>query len=151
MDTKLIDKQVSNSIGSIQRDTIDVVKQMELGTEQAKRRVTQAEQAGESLSLIVEGFEVLNNMIESIASTAVKQSKAAQVMAQGVTDITNSSSAIVTKKSIEMKSLANELSSIVRGFNLSNCFAYKASYGVGKYRCSGSYNYVTEIPIRAKP
>ncbi|AGH81635.1 methyl-accepting chemotaxis sensory transducer with Pas/Pac sensor [Psychromonas sp. CNPT3] len=117
-------QQVSNSVGAIQQVTKDVVEQMALGTDQASRSVVQAKQAGESLNLIVEELNQLNNMIESIASTAEQQSATVKVMAKDVTDITNSStetatiSAAVTDKSIEMKSFAGKLSKIVKGFKL---------------------------------
>ncbi len=89
-------EEVAESIKAIQTETSSAVERMSTGTERVDEGVRLAEQAGDSLSAIVEGSDRVATMIQSIAAAAEEQSAASEEIARNVEQIN-----AVTKQSAE--------------------------------------------------
>ncbi len=84
--TKATD-EIAESIQSIQRETDEAVSRMNSGTDEVRRGMDLASEAGSSLELIVASSREVCSMITSIAAAAEEQSAAAEEVSRNVEGI----------------------------------------------------------------
>jgi methyl-accepting chemotaxis protein len=89
-------EEIAGSIEAIQRETDEAVRRMGTGTEQVRKGVEQASEAGHSLEQIVDGAREVAAMIQSIAAAAEEQSAASEQVGKNVESI-----AAVTRETSE--------------------------------------------------
>ncbi|MEM6750278.1 MAG: methyl-accepting chemotaxis protein [Planctomycetota bacterium] len=102
-------EEIADSIRAIQGKTGQAVARIEQGTAKVDEGVGLAQQAGGSLSAIVDGSDRVAQMIESIAAAAEEQSAAAEQIAgnvEAITTVTQQS----TEGSRQAAAAANQLS-----------------------------------------
>lgn len=106
--TKATD-EIAESIQSIQSETDEAVNRMKSGTDEVRRGMDLASEAGSSLELIVASSQEVSSMISSIAAAAEEQSAAAEEVSRNVEGISS-----VTRQTTEgvqqAASAANDLS-----------------------------------------
>ncbi len=106
--TKATD-EIAESIQSIQSETDEAVSRMKSGTDEVRRGMELASEAGSSLELIVASSREVSSMITSIAAAAEQQSAAAEEVSRNVEGIS-----AVTRQTTEgvqqAASAANDLS-----------------------------------------
>jgi len=80
-------EEIAESIRAIQDETHLAVERMNTGTEQVNEGVTQATEAGQSLSQIVSSADELTMVIQSIAAAAEEQSAASEQISRNVESV----------------------------------------------------------------
>ncbi len=117
-------KEIAQMIKSIQKETTGAVTAMEAGTKEVAEGVSLANEAGESLKLIVDAVYKVNDMIRQIATAAEQQSAAAEQISRGVEEIasvtkeTVAGSSQTTAASHELSRQATELQGMVGQFKI---------------------------------
>jgi len=77
-------EEIGESIKAIQTETEQAVNKMNIGTEQVNEGVSQAQEAGQSLSQIVSSADEVTGVIQSIAAAAEQQSAASEQISRNV-------------------------------------------------------------------
>lgn len=117
-------KEIAQMIKNIQKETTGAVSAMEAGTKEVAEGVSLANEAGESLKLIVDAVYKVNDMIRQIATAAEQQSAAAEQISRGVEEIasvtkeTVAGSSQTTTASHELSRQATELQGMVGQFKI---------------------------------
>ncbi|MFU8827803.1 MAG: methyl-accepting chemotaxis protein [Phycisphaerales bacterium] len=121
--TKATD-EIAESITAIQTETGEAVQRMDRGSEEVKAGVESVQQAGVSLTEIVQGAQEVASMVSGIAAAAEEQSAASTQVSQSVQSIN-----AITRQSSEgarqaaegatmMSQRAEQLRSLVAEFKL---------------------------------
>jgi methyl-accepting chemotaxis protein len=119
-------EEIGESIKAIQTETDGAVQRMSVGTEQVKKGVERATEAGASLRKIVASAQEVASMIQSIAAAAEEQSAASEQVSKNVETISS-----VTKQASEgagqaasaaaqLSSKAEQLQQLVGQFKLAS-------------------------------
>jgi methyl-accepting chemotaxis protein len=122
--TQQATEEVTSSIKEIQDETGEAVKRMDDGIEQVKAGVDHAEQAGDSLRLIVTNAQDLSQMVASIAAVTEQQSAAAEQVSRNVENIASVSresaqgASQAASAAAQMSGKAEQLRQIVSQFKL---------------------------------
>lgn len=117
-------KEIAQMIKNIQKETGTAVSAMEAGTKEVKEGVTLANQAGESLVMIVDAVNKVNDMIRQIATAAEQQSTAAEEISKSIEEIasvtkeTSQGSNQTATASHELSRMATELQGTVGQFKI---------------------------------
>jgi methyl-accepting chemotaxis protein len=122
--TSTATNKIGEMIKGIQEDTNKAVETMETGTREVEEGVNLANQAGESLRLIVESVQNVTDMIQQIATATEEQSVTGEEITanlESVADITKQTADNVQSSSEStqnLNTLAQELQHLVNGFKL---------------------------------
>jgi methyl-accepting chemotaxis protein len=117
-------QEVAKSIGDIQSDTTAVIASIDQGIEQAQKSVNLANEAGDSLDIIMAGTEDIEGMITSIAAACEEQSATTIEISSDVVAISTSSSEVLevtnqtSEKASRMNELSDQMNSLVQRFKL---------------------------------
>jgi methyl-accepting chemotaxis protein len=82
-------KEIAEMIKKIQRDTAEAVKAMEEGTADVNEGIKLANQAGVSLKEIIEGSEIVVDIVNQVAAASEQQSSAANEISKSIETISN--------------------------------------------------------------
>jgi len=114
--------EIQDMIGRLQEGARNAVSVMSKSRERATDTVQNADKAGDSLSMITNAVNTINDMNTQIASAADEQSSVAEEINQNIVNIQTaaeqtSEGALVTSSSTnELENLANELNNVVAQF-----------------------------------
>lgn len=117
-------KEIAQMIKNIQKETGTAVSAMEAGTKEVNEGVKLANQAGESLVMIVDAVNKVNDMIRQIATAAEEQSTAAEEISKSIEEIasvtkeTSQGSNQTATASHELSRMATELQGTVGQFKI---------------------------------
>ena len=117
-------KEIEGMIRAIQKDTSKAVVVMEKGTSEVQSGILLADQAGSSLTEILNSNNELLDMINQIAVINEEQSKTAEDISQNITKIsqltTDSTRNVedVAKTVIELAKMTNNLTNLVSQFKI---------------------------------
>jgi methyl-accepting chemotaxis protein len=118
-------KEIGATVSSIQSETGDAVRAMEIGTREVESGVEKTTASGAALRDIIEMSTGVGGMIAEIASSAANQLDAAQQVNASLTEISNlaresSASADETASACsDLSRLASDLHGLVNQFHLS--------------------------------
>lgn len=117
-------KEIAAMIKNIQKETVGAVSAMEAGTKEVSEGVSLANQAGESLNLIVDAVQRVNDMIRQIATASEQQSAAAEEISKSIEEIasvtkdTAAGTHQTASASHELSRMATELQGMVGQFKI---------------------------------
>lgn len=117
-------KEIANMIKSIQKGTEGAVSAMEAGTRQVNEGVDLASQAGEALQNIIGAVDMVNDMINQIATATREQSAAAEEIStsiEGIASVTKeaaSGSQQTTAAGQDLARMATKLQGMVKQFKV---------------------------------
>jgi methyl-accepting chemotaxis protein len=117
-------KEIAQMINNIQKETVGAVSAMEAGTKEVSEGVELSRQAGESLNMIVDAVQKVNDMIRQIATASEQQSAAAEQISKSIEEIasvtkdTASGSHQTSTASQELSRMATELQGMVGQFKI---------------------------------
>jgi len=117
-------KEIASTVSSIQSETSDAVRAMEIGTREVESGVDKTSASGAALRDIIEMSTGVGNMIAEIASSAANQLDAAQQVNTSLSEISNlaresSAGADETASACsDLSRLAADLHSLVNQFHL---------------------------------
>jgi len=117
-------QEISESIGTVQRETQSAVEQIGEGESQAESSTVAARGAGESLSKIVAEARTVAELVTGSASALEQQSAASQQIArtvesiQGMTEQSTEASSQAAAAAASLSAKAEELQSLVGRFKL---------------------------------
>lgn len=116
--------EIAAMIENIQNDTVAAVQAMDAGTKEVAEGVNLANQAGESLHVIIGTVDSVNDMIRQIATATEEQSAASEHISMGIEEIarvtreTSEGSDQTAKASHELSRKATELRKLVGQFKV---------------------------------
>ena len=117
-------KEISDTIRTIQADTVMAVESMQTGTHEAQEGMALVNKAGERLTEIVGSVEKVTGMVQQIAAAIEQQSTATDQIAGNIETVATVSKrsegglAHVSAATTELARLATDLQTVVRGFKL---------------------------------
>lgn len=117
-------KEIAQMIKNIQKETGSAVSAMEAGTKEVNEGVQLANEAGVSLTQIVDAVQKVNDMIRQIATAAEEQSTAAEEISKSIEEIasvtkeTSQGSNQTATASHELSRMATELQGAVGQFKI---------------------------------
>lgn len=117
-------QEITDSIEAVQKETVQAVERMQVGTETVSKGVELASSAGTSLSEITGNIHNVADMIGCIAAAAEEQSAASEEISQsiqGITEIVNQTREAATESAqagMSMSERAECLHSLVQQFKL---------------------------------
>ena len=82
-------KEISDMIKKIQKDTVEAVKSMELGTNEVENGLVLTEKSGTSLNDIVASVSKVDEIIGQVAAASEEQSSAAEQIGRSIEGINN--------------------------------------------------------------
>lgn len=80
-------KQIRDMIRSIQKETIEAVEQMQVGTKQVEEGIVLADNAGIALNQVVDSAHQMHDLIGQIAASSQEQSRTSENIAKNVSTI----------------------------------------------------------------
>ncbi len=117
-------KEIATMIKNIQNETTGAVGAMEAGTREVAKGVDLANQAGDSLRVIVDAVQKVNDMIGQIATAAEQQSSAAEQISTGIESVasvtkeTSSGAQQTASAGQELSRMATELQTMIAQFKV---------------------------------
>ena len=117
-------QEISQMIQSIQQETGQAVKTMETGTIEVRSGVGNAREAGEALSKIVEGVNLVTHMVQDIAQATNLQHEDVSSIRENIVEIgtliddTSQHSRDGSSKAKDLVGLAGNLDNVVKAFKL---------------------------------
>ncbi|MBI4848665.1 MAG: HAMP domain-containing protein [Nitrospirae bacterium] len=97
-------KEIGDMIKSIQNDTKNAVESMQSGTKEVDTEVELANQAGQSLSQILEAIKNVTDMVQQIAAAVEEQSSAGEEISSNLEGVAN-----ITRKAVENAQTSSQL------------------------------------------
>ena len=89
-------KEIAGMIKQIQKDTVEAVTSIDVGTEEVQKGKELADKAGNSLKEIITGSNKVIDMINQVAAASEEQSSAAEQIGkniEGISSVTQQSAA----------------------------------------------------------
>ncbi len=117
-------KEIAVMIKQIQGDTGEAVRSIEEGTEEVNRGKELADQAGKSLEEIINGSEVVLDLVTQVATASEEQSSAAEQISKNIEAITSvtqqsaSGTQQIARAAEDMNRLTERLSEMVQRFKI---------------------------------
>lgn len=117
-------KEIATMIKNIQKETEGAVNAMEVGTREVADGVRLANQAGDSLNMIIASIAKVNEMITQIATAAEQQSSAAEEISSSIEKIasvtreTTEGSRQTSSATYDLSKMATELRTLVGSFKV---------------------------------
>lgn len=117
-------KEIATMIKNIQKETEGAVNAMEVGTREVADGVRLANQAGDSLNMIIASIAKVNEMITQIATAAEQQSSAAEEISSSIEKIasvtreTTEGSRQTYSATYDLSKMATELRTLVGSFKV---------------------------------
>lgn len=140
--TKEATEEVSSTIRNVQVETQETLKFMDAGQAEVNSGIRETKRAEESLAAIIQSAAEVEHMIQLIATAATEQTAASGEISQSATEISklameNSQGSEETSEACKsLSSLANDLDSIIRQFQLQNDTRESSLSSEIKYRKS---------------
>lgn len=118
-------KEIEQIVSTIQKDTLEVVEAMELGTSQVVEGTAKVEQAKQSLETIVNESLRIDQLVQTISQATISQAKTSEMVTKLMEDIakvsesTSDSSEKVSNSLQETVKIAHQLQVSVETFKVS--------------------------------
>lgn len=119
-------KEIEQIVSTIQKDTLEVVEAMELGTSQVVEGTSKVEQAKQSLETIVNESLRIDELVQTISEATVSQAKTSEMVTKlmeeiaKVSESTSESSEQVSNSLQETVKIAHQLQASVETFKVNN-------------------------------
>ncbi|ACK71202.1 methyl-accepting chemotaxis sensory transducer [Gloeothece citriformis PCC 7424] len=119
-------KEIEQIVSTIQKDTLEVVEAMELGTSQVVEGTTKVEQAKQSLETIVNESLRIDQLVQTISEATVSQAKTSEKVTKlmeeiaKVSETTSQSSEQVSNSLQGTVKMAHQLQASVETFKVNN-------------------------------
>lgn len=116
--------EISNLVTGTQAEVQKVTSSMSNVTENVDKGVQYSEQVGESLTIILDGIESLQNMVDSVSSATTEMAATSEQIEQNINDVASVSEEVnsvaekVSNSSGELGKISNSIKKLVDKFKI---------------------------------